>query len=294
MRCEEMIIHHRPESPSLDLAPAIARHSADRMVCYKHVDGQPLLLACFFPENLSPRQRCSTIFLIHGGGWSCKKVFTDQAGWQGDYLGFLARYYANRGFVCISIDYRLIENGRQESGFGLPELCQDCCDAVSFAAAHAGEYGIDTKRLFLLGESAGGYLAAMLVHMCPVRFHKVFLVNPITDLRMENWRVSLPSGCDVTRFSPVCRISGETPETILFHGTNDKVVSSEHSRAFHQEMERRNRPCTLHLLEGAGHAFFLAEYYKDGTAFCKMAVDIISRILEADCAEFPRKRDFND
>lgn len=280
-----MIILHQPENLALNLTSAIARHSADRTVCFKRVDGQPLTLACFLPEDLAPGENRSTIFLIHGGGWSNRKVFAGQNEWQGDYLGFLARYYADRGFVCIAIEYRLIQDGGQKPGYGLPDLCRDCCDAVCHVVEQAQMYGIDPERLYLLGESAGGYLAAMLPSLPairPIHFRKLLLVNPITDLNMENWYKFVPPYCSAMELSPVNRITAETPETILIHGTADEVVSPGHSELFERRMGEKQRPCELHLLDGAHHAFLLAEYYRDGTDFCKTAIGILDQKLFAD------------
>lgn len=88
-----------------ELASCIMRHSADKTVCYKTVAGEPLSLALFLPKGEPPFR---TLLLIHGGGWRSRKIFEDQSCWQGDYLGFLARYFADRGWLCACIDYRLM------------------------------------------------------------------------------------------------------------------------------------------------------------------------------------------
>lgn len=287
-----MIIHHKPENLNLELDTAIARHSADQVISYKEVDGQPLFLALFLPRGLTPGERRGTIFLIHGGGWSTRKIFADQTGWQGDHLGFLARYYADRGFLCVGIDYRLIQDGGQKPGYGLPDLCQDCCDAVRFAVDHSRMLGIDPEKLYLLGESAGGYLAAMLPtfpECFPIQFRTLFLVNPITDLKMESWSGFVPSNLDGADFSPVNRISEKMPASVLLHGTADKVVSPRHSELFERRMRKKSRPCAMHLLNGAHHAFLLAEYYKDGMDACKTAIGILDQVLLSDRATIPEE-----
>ena len=280
-----MIVHHGIENAKLDLSTVIARHSADRAVSYKEVDGQSLFLALFLPQGHPPGECRGTIFMIHGGGWSARKVFDDQTGWQGDYLGFLARYYADRGFVCIGIDYRLIQDDGQKPGYGLPDLCKDCCDAICNAVDHGRMYGIDPERLYLLGESAGGYLAAMLPtlpELHTIRFQKLLLVNPITDLEMEHWGKFVPPRYDRMALSPVNRISEEMPAAVLLHGTADAVVSPHHSELFERRMHEKNRSCELHLLDGARHAFLLAEYYSDGTDFYKTAIGILNQALHPD------------
>lgn len=262
-----------------ELASCIKRHSADKTVCYKTVAGEPLSLALFLPKGEPPFR---TLLLIHGGGWRSRKIFEDQSCWQGDYLGFLARYFADRGFLCVCVDYRLMRGHGQEAGFGLAELAQDCADAGMYLLSHAAEFGVDPKDISLLGESAGGYLAARASLELPVR--RLILVNPIIDLTLDDWGNFAPNGWPPQERSAAYFVRSNTPETLLLHGTDDTVVAPEHSMRFAQQMRRAGRPCVLHLLEHARHAFLLAEYYPGGTDYCKEAIQIIQKTLEAEGA----------
>lgn len=277
-----MIKHHKIFPPDKDISTAIARHSADRTVCYKTVNGEQLYLAYFLPKDWKPTGSYTTLCLIHGGGWQSRQIFADQQCWMGDYLGFLARYYADRGMVCVSIDYRLLREHGQIPEYGLTELSKDCADAVDYVLDHAHDYGIDQNSVYLLGESAGGYLASAVATSSPKvsrRIKKLILVNAITDLRLEDWSCFVPNGWDPERLSPAAHVGKDTPETTLLHGLDDRVVSLEHSYRFYEKMERENRPCVLHLFEGTGHAFLLAEYYSAGTDPCKIALEIIDKAL---------------
>lgn len=258
-----------------ELASCIARHSADKTVCYKTVAGERLGLALFLPKGEPPFR---TLLLIHGGGWHSRKIFEDQPCWQGDYLGFLARYFADRGYLCACIDYRLLRGHGQEPGFGLVELTQDCVDAAAYLLSHAEEFGADPKELSLLGESAGGYLAAAASAQIPLR--RLILVNPITDFGLDDWSSFAPPTWTPEQRIAAHLVGGNTPATLLLHGTDDTVVSPEHSYVFYRQMQRVGRPCALHLLEHARHAFLLAEYYPGGTACCEKAIQIIQKYLE--------------
>ena len=265
---------------------AIARHSADRLISYKTVNGEELVLALFFPENFYSGKSYPTFCMIHGGGWSTRKVFPDQPSWRGDYLGYLARYYADRGFVAVCIEYRLTRNRGQEPGFGLMELWADCRDAVDYLTTHCGELGIDVNRMYMLGESAGGYLAAALATdgNWQFPFAKVFLINPITELVTKPWLDFVPGNFKepgwkerAKALSPLYQITKGTCETVLIHGAEDGTVSPDHSIQFCEEMKRQGNQCTLHLLEKTTHAFLLAEYYKGGLDACRKAVAIINQ-----------------
>ena len=285
-----MINYHRLEDKEMDLSNAISRHSADKTIAYKTVSEEPIYLGYFLPPNFNKNHKYPLFVFVHGGGWSSHKIFDDQPHWQGDYLGYLARYYANKGFVCVSIDYRLSGDSGQTEGFGIIDCYEDCCDAMDYVIAHADEYGADVHNMYLLGESAGGHLAGALATFHYDRqysYKKVFLFNPITHF-YDGWKGSVPvSSCHIRLaglsfaqraefLSPLCQIHENVCEAVLIHGECDKVVDPEHSRKFYDRMAAFSKKCDLHLIEGTGHAFLLAEYTKQGLAACKIGIEIIN------------------
>ena len=259
-----MIFHETPRHTGFDLTQAIQKHTADEILTYKTAAGQPLLLACFYPPDYQPERRYPTIAMIHGGGWSSRKIFDDQSGWSGDYLGFLARLFAMRGFLALSVDYRLLPDA------SLADMIEDCCDAITYI-----KQSFAPETLDLLGESAGGYLAAAVdVFSEKPQFRRVILANPITDLTLDRWGEFTPEGADKVALSPALHVGAQCSPTLLIHGEADTTVSSEHSLRYHEAMQKAGIPCDLLLLKNTTHAFLLAEYYKD-TAACETAVQWI-------------------
>lgn len=61
---------------------------------------------------------------------------------------------AKAGFVVASVEYRVVPDK-------YPALVVDAKSAVRYLRAHAEELGIDSGRIGVLGDSAGGYLAQM-------------------------------------------------------------------------------------------------------------------------------------
>lgn len=76
--------------------------AAERDVVYGTVDGQPLLLDLYRPTAPAATPRPAVVF-VHGGGWGAgdKRDFADGA------LGL-----AQQGYVALSVNYRLAQNGR--------------------------------------------------------------------------------------------------------------------------------------------------------------------------------------
>lgn len=284
---------HMPMSTDIDLCACITQHSADQLVAYKYVDREPLYLGYYFPPAYNPIQKHPAFIFIHGGAWESRMVFEDQSCWQGDYLGFLARYYANKGFVCISVDYRLVREHGQTPGYGLIDSYEDCCDAVEHILATANSFGIDAGKLYLLGESAGGHLAACVStfqYRKQFSFAKVFLVNPITDLSDPTWCSYIPRSSQHTYLteksyeeriaflSPLYQLDSQTSFTVLIHGGADSCVNLEQSIAFYRKMCSLSLPGDLHIIQETNHAFLLAEYTSELDA-CQTGISIINSYL---------------
>ena len=89
------------------------------------------------------------VIRIHGGGFSSGDK-------GGEESGTAAKAILAKGYALASVNYRL-------SGEALfPAGAKDVKAAVRWLRAHAAEYGLDTDRFASWGESAGGYMAAML------------------------------------------------------------------------------------------------------------------------------------
>lgn len=90
------------------------------------------------------------IFMVHGGGW--------RTGGKAEtaVVRNKAPYFTGRGYVFISIDYRMLPDAdplRQ---------AQDVALALAAAQARAAEWGADPGRFILMGHSAGAHLVALL------------------------------------------------------------------------------------------------------------------------------------
>jgi acetyl esterase/lipase len=85
--------------------------------------------------------------ILHGGGWASATRRDGHA---------LAEWLAERGVIGATIDYPLVPAATTV------EQAQAAARATAWLARHAAEFGGDPRRIFLLGHSAGGQLAALI------------------------------------------------------------------------------------------------------------------------------------
>jgi len=247
-------------------------------VVFKTVAGKNLRLFRFPAAGAPAGERRPALVFIHGGGWVAGGA---------DVFFPHARYFASRGLAAFSVEYRLL---RAEAGSSINDGYADGASALRYLRAHAGELGVDPKRIAVLGDSAGGHLAAALgtragvddpgddasVSAVP---DAMVLCNPIVDMtdagwirfviggaalgrkpRPEDLRPSAAQAEEARRCSPLFQVRPGQPPALLMHGLEDRVVEAEQARRFASAMRDAGNRCDLELLQGARHAFVLMRY----------------------------------
>jgi acetyl esterase len=127
--------------------PLLAR--VDRLVIPAR-DGTPLPATLYAPTPLGDAKLPALLY-FHGGGFVVGSVATHD---------ILCRSLsAAAGCVVVSVDYRLAPEHR------FPTAADDAWDALVWLAKNGGQLGVDTTRLAVGGDSAGGTLAAVCAVM---------------------------------------------------------------------------------------------------------------------------------
>jgi acetyl esterase len=86
-----------------------------------------------------------TVVLFHGGGWVMGSLDT--------YDGFARQIAKRSGLRCLSVEYALAP----EHPFPVP--LDDCIAAVRWAVSEGSVFGIDPRRIAVVGDSSGANLA---------------------------------------------------------------------------------------------------------------------------------------
>ena len=230
----------------------------DEKVTYKTVGDVSLQLHIFRPDNHKATDKRPCIVFFFGGGW---------VGGTPTQFYPHCRYLSSRGMVAISAAYRV----KNQHGTTPYECVKDGKSAIRWVRTHAGELGIDPRRLAAGGGSAGGHVAAATGSVktfqepsedtaISSKPNALVLFNPVYDNGpegyghdrvKEHWRA----------FSPMHNIDKDTPPTIVFLGTKDKLIPVSTAEKYKDLMAKSGRRCDLHLYEGQPHGFF---NYRDG------------------------------
>jgi acetyl esterase len=135
------------------------------------------------PER-EPATRMPVIVFFHGGGYVLGDLDSHDA---------LARSIANAAqSVVISVDYPLAPEHRY------PAQVEAGYAATMWIADHAAELGVDSERLVVAGDSAGGNLATVVALTArdagAPRIAMQLLIYPDLDFRRENDSITRLAG----------------------------------------------------------------------------------------------------
>jgi alpha-L-fucosidase 2 len=208
--------------------------------------------------------KAPAVIIVHGGGWVRGDRRTD--------VQPLFKPLTDAGFAWFSISYRLATDMTQ---FGV--AISDVQDAVRYVRCHAAIFNIDPDQIALIGESAGGQLAAMAalrgrgdtaVKAVVALYAPCDLVSLINSpnyvpaqiracMRGTPWGTLFMAG--LSQLSPIDNVRHDMPPFLLIHGTADGLVPFRQSSEMCERMKKAGASCELYPVAGAGHGIWLWE-----------------------------------
>lgn len=219
-------------------------------------------------------KKLPVVVWVHGGAWL-----------GGDKANNPAVMFLSRGFVAVSVNYRLSQDAIW------PAQITDCRAAVRYLRKNADQYDIDPDRIIAWGGSAGGHLVAMLGVSSDQTFAdneswKDIPCNVLgvidwfgpTDLTLLDGEINgvkpvakliggpVKANLDKTKSaSPVNYVTAHAAPTLFMHGDHDPLVPLAQSQTLHDLLENSNVRTQMITLKDAGHggpAFFAPETLK--------------------------------
>jgi len=224
------------------LADPVAQVTRD--VEFARPGGTPLLMDVSIPEGKGPHP---AVILVHGGGW--------EAGDKSTYIKPWFPMLTDARFAWFSINYRLAPQHPH------PAAVRDIEAAITFIRDHARSYRIDPMKIALMGESAGGHLAALVGGRAENTLAAVVSFYGIHDIplwagqrgRMPENIAKYLAGSDPREASPVRYIRRSMPPHLFVHGTRDAGVPIEQSTSMCEKMTAAGARCEVVRVEGAPH-----------------------------------------
>jgi alpha-L-fucosidase 2 len=253
---------------------------------FRKTGGVSLTLDAEIPEGDGP---FPAAILVHGGGW--------QNGDKQTYITPLFGPLAKANYVWFSINYRLSDKTRYEG------MVEDVEKAVAWVRANASRYRVDPEKIALIGESAGGHLAALAgVRNRPEsRVDAVVAFYGPHDLEKravdagsvsDNVRklVGVSDLSDASRAllreaSPISHVRPGLPPFLMIHGTKDAAVPYEQSPLMCDKLKGAGNACEVFTVENAPHGMTGWEKTPEFTRYKAKMIDWLNTTLNVKPAE---------
>lgn len=237
-------------------------------VVYGRVHGAGLLADIAFPES---KQRLPAIISVHGGRW--------RGGHKRDRSTIVVKQWAGFGLFAMSIDYRLV------GCTPAPACYQDLQCAIRYVHAHADQYNIDTNRIFLIGQSAGGHMVSLAATLGDGQFRRTggwekesndfraaISVAANYELTTLSWgTIWTPTGTDPVKArelaSPVNHVSKDTKPLLILHSDNDRSVPIDNALMMIDALKKAEARFTFHRYPQMGHMGITDEVIKKSREF---------------------------
>ena len=227
-----------PVFSSVAVSPGITYRSAPDN------SGNPVALELdlYQPTGDTVSRRPAVVW-VHGGGFA--------VGDKGSGRNF-ATYFARRGYVAVSINYRLLAPpGCGGNPDPTPQCEQaalaaqhDAQAAVRWLRANAAFLGVDRDRIAMAGSSAGA-ITSLLAAWRSEDPGTSGNPEPSSAIRAA---VSISGGTPTNEYIT----AGDAP-AIFFHGTADRTVFYSWAVGNAAAMYNLGIPVVLEPFEGAGH-----------------------------------------
>jgi len=211
-----------------------------------------------------------TALFFHGGGYRAESTKEATA------LNVVP--WLQMGWNAVNVEYR-------SSGVALaPAAVEDARCALRWVIENAKQYNVDTDRIVLTGQSAGGHLAmiagvlpesAGLDRRCPgreplkvaavVSWYGVFdyttLVNDPVRTYATSWIGPAPNYMEVAKqVSPMTYVRAGLPPTIHIHGDADPTVPYDQATREIEALKKAGVPAELFTVPGGRHGNFPREH----------------------------------
>jgi acetyl esterase/lipase len=170
----------------------------------------------------------------------------------------VAAWLNSLGVTGIILKYRVPRRPGEPEREPARRPLQDAQRALSLIRSKANDWGIDPKRIGMVGFSAGGHLALATATSFEKRSYE-----PIDDIDKVSCRPDFAilvypgylKAKEKDEIAPGLQIPAATPPVFLVHGGADIISEPEHSVLMYLALRRAGIPAELHVYSGVAHDF---------------------------------------
>lgn len=215
---------------------------------------------------LPPKEKATgTAVIICPGGGYARLAYTHEG-------TDVAKKLNEMGIAAFLLKYRLPDDAIMTNKEIGP--LQDAQRALQMVRERAKEWGVNKKKVGIMGFSAGGHLASTAgthfehayiaskrsLNLRPDFMVLVYPVISFDDSLMHGGsRTNLlgpqPSPEKIKEYSNELQVNAKTPPTFLTHAQDDKTVPVKNSIRFYEQLQAYKVPSELYLYEKGGHGF---------------------------------------
>jgi acetyl esterase/lipase len=236
---------------------------------------KPTLTVCR-PETA--KNTGAAVLIFPGGGYNV--LAWDHEGEQ------VARWLNSVGVTAGVLKYRVPR--REGTSMDTPPIqaLMDAQRAISLVRSKAADWGVDPKRIGVLGFSAGGHLAAWASTNFDQRAYDKVDAADDASCRPDFAVLIYPGGVvkkGTTDLSPTIRVAPDTPPCFFAHAGDDRV-SPENSIMMYLALKGAGVPAELHIYSSGGHGFGLRPTGKPAATWPKRCEDWLraTGVIKAD------------
>lgn len=195
----------------------------------------------------------------------------------------VARAFNKLGITAFVLKYRLPDDSAMNNKEIVP--LQDAQQAIRTVRRRAQEWGIDPKKIGIMGFSAGGHLASTAgthfdspvdADTTNVRPDFMVLIYPVISFTdsighigsRTNLLGSSPTNEQIEFFSNELHVNASTPPTFLTHAMDDTVVPLANSMTFFNALNKNKVLSSMRIFSKGEHGYLKAPPFDEWFGSC--------------------------
>ena len=248
-------------------------------------------LDCYLPtyfEEMGKRKRPALIICPGGGYDWCSEREAEPVAFR----------FMGEGFACFVLRYSCVDKK-------FPTALLECAEAVRYVRSNAEKFDIDPDKIFVMGFSAGGHLAASMANLwnskvlsetlgCESEMLKVngsVLCYPVIVSDPELTHEGTISNLIRHKPDPELReyvsmekrVGEQTPPTFIWHCADDGCVPVMNTILYTAALSKNKIPFESHIYPYGGHGLSLCN---EATATGEWHIVPVAEKWAAECVRW--------